>query len=313
MDRVIVIIYDAPETTSCPLPVRAAWIRKLYPNVEIIEAWDGPTTVSDAPDMMKIHEEYILRVLKGRTITHFYSSEFYGDHVSKALGAVDRRIDPQRRMIPISATAIRNDPFSNRKYLSPLVYSELITRIVFLGAPSTGKSTLAEKLASVYSTVWMPEFGRDYWEKNHVDRRLTLEQLVEIAVGHRDHEESLTLDANRYMFIDTDATTTFMFSLYYHEAVHPRLVEMSNETIQRYDLFFFCEDDIPYDDTWDRSGELNRAIFQKQIRADLLRRKIPFISLSGSLNERVAIVKGVLDDFDKFQSLGNNMLKRRWI
>jgi HTH-type transcriptional regulator, transcriptional repressor of NAD biosynthesis genes len=313
MDRVIVIIYDAPETTSCPLPVRANWIRKLYPSVEIIEAWDGPTTVSDAPEMMKIHEEYILRVLKGRTITHFYSSEFYGDHVSKALGAVDRRIDPQRRMIPISATAIRNDPFSNRQYLSPLVYNDIITRVVFLGAPSTGKSTLAEKLASMYSTVWMPEFGREYWEKNHVDRRLTLEQLVEIAVGHGDREARLASDANRYMFIDTDATTTYMFSLYYHGAVHPRLTEMANETMQRCDLFFLCEDDIPYDDTWDRSGELNRAIFQKQIRADLLRRKIPYVSLNGSLKERIMLVTSVLECFDKFQSFGNNMLNRRKI
>ncbi|HTG00374.1 MAG TPA: AAA family ATPase, partial [Nitrospirota bacterium] len=211
MDRVILMIYDAPETTSCPLPMRANWIRKLYPSVEVVEAWDGPTTVSDSPEMMKIHEEYILGALKGRTITHFYSSEFYGDHVSKALGAIDRRVDPRRDKVPICATAVRSDLFANRHYLNSLVYRDLITKIVFLGAPSTGKSTIAEKLATLYSTKWMPEFGREYWEKNHVDRRLTLEQLVEIALGHRDREELLVPDANRYLFIDTEAITTYMF------------------------------------------------------------------------------------------------------
>lgn len=310
MDRVIVMIYDAPETTSCPLPVRAGWIRTLYPGVEVIEAWDGPTAVSDDPEIMKRHEEYILSTLKNRTITHFYSSEFYGEHVSKALGAVDRRIDPQRIRVPISATAIRNNPFSNRHYVNPSVYRDLITRIVFLGAPSTGKTTLAEKLASWFSTVWMPEFGREYWERNHLERRLTLGQLVEIAVGHRAQEDRLIVEANKYIFIDTDATTTYMFSLYYHGKAHPRLAEIANESLERYDLFFLCEDDIPYDDTWDRSGEISRAIFQKQIRADLLRRKIPFISLAGSLNERMELVKRTLEGFDKFQSFGNNMLRR---
>ncbi len=310
MDRVILMIYDAPETTSCPLPVRADWIRKLYPSVEVIEAWDGPTTVSDSPEMMKIHEKYILGVLKGRTISHFYSSEFYGDHVSKALGAVDRRVDPHRDKVPISATAIRNDPFANRHYLNPLVYRDLITRVVFLGAPSTGKSTIAERLSSLYSTVWMPEFGREYWEKNHIDRRLTLEQLVEIAEGHRDREDQLALDANRYLFIDTEAITTYLFSLYYHKSAHPHLAQMADEALLRYDLFFLCEDDIPYDDTWDRSGELNRTIFQKQTRAELLRRKIPFVSLRGSLNERLNKVKYILEDYDKFESVGNHFLER---
>ncbi len=310
MDRVILMIYDAPETTSCPLPVRADWIRKLYPSVEVIEAWNGPTTVSDSPEMMKIHEKYILGVLKGRTISHFYSSEFYGDHVSKALGAVDRRVDPRRDKVPISATAIRNDPFANRHYLNPLVYRDLITRVVFLGAPSTGKSTIAERLSSLYSTVWMPEFGREYWEKNHIDRRLTLEQLVEIAEGHRDREDQLTLDANRYLFIDTEAITTYLFSLYYHNSAHPHLAQMADEALLRYDLFFLCEDDIPYDDTWDRSGELNRTIFQKQTRAELLRRKIPFVSLRGSLNERLNKVKDILEGHDKFQSIGNHFLER---
>jgi NadR type nicotinamide-nucleotide adenylyltransferase len=302
------MIYDAPETTSCPLPIRAGWIRRLYPAVEVREAWDGPAVVSNAPEIMKLHDEYILRTLRDCAVTHFYSSEFYGAHVSAALGAVDRRIDPHRTRVPISATAIRSDPFSHRAYMHPSVYSDLIIRIVFLGAPSTGKSTLTERLASLYNTVWMPEYGREYWEKNHRERRLSVEQLVEIADGHRAREERLAADANRYMFIDTDATTTSMFSLCYHGTVHPRLAEMAGETLPRYDLFFLCENDIPYEDSWDRSGEAQRDLFQKQIRADLLRRRIPFISLCGSLDERVSVVRSILDGFDKFTSLGDSLL-----
>ncbi|WP_292760680.1 AAA family ATPase [Nostoc sp. NOS(2021)] len=34
-----------------------------------------------------------------------------------------------------------------------------------MGAPSTGKTTIASQLAKEYNTVWMPEYGREYWEK----------------------------------------------------------------------------------------------------------------------------------------------------
>ena len=47
----------------------------------------------------------------------------------------------------------------------------------------------------------------------------------------------------------------------------------------RDDLAFLCDSDIPYDDTWDRSGAVNRDVFQKQIVADLISRKVPFITL----------------------------------
>ena len=87
MDRVSVIIYDAPETTTIPLNVRAGWIRSLYTSVNVIEAWDGPTQVGDTPEIKKVQEDYVLNVLKIRGITHFYSSEFYGEHMSRALGA----------------------------------------------------------------------------------------------------------------------------------------------------------------------------------------------------------------------------------
>ena len=44
-DRLVVLIYDCPEVTAVPLGVRAAWIRRLYPQEEVIEAVDGPQQV----------------------------------------------------------------------------------------------------------------------------------------------------------------------------------------------------------------------------------------------------------------------------
>lgn len=259
-DELVVVIYDAPETTPIPLTVRAGWLRRLYPAVRVVEAWDGPTEVGDTPTIRHAHEQYIIERLKIGGITHFYSSEFYGDHMSRALGAIDRRVDPARAAIPVSGTKVRSDPYAWRAFVHPLVYRDLVTNVVLLGAPSTGKTTLAARLAEAYGTVWMPEYGREYWEQHHVDRRLTLEQLADLAEGHLVREEALLAQANHYLFSDTNAITTAMFSLAYHGAVAPRLADLALQAQSRYDLIIVCDSDIPYNDTWDRSGDADRQV-----------------------------------------------------
>lgn len=302
-DDLVVVIYDAPEVTPIPLRVRADWVRRLYPSVQVVEAWDGPTEVGDTPEIRHLHEQYIIERLNIRGITHFYSSEFYGDHMSRALGAIDRRVDPARMAIPVSGTQVRANPYAWRAYVHPFVYRDLITNVVLLGAPSTGKTTLAARLAEVYSTIWMPEYGREYWEQHHVDRRLTQEQLADLAAGHLDREDTLLTDANRYLFTDTNAITTAMFSLAYHGAVAPRLADLARQAQSRYDLIIVCDSDIPYDDTWDRSGDADRQVFQKQILADLRVRKLPFLVVHGDVETRVRRVGDVLARHQKYDNL----------
>jgi HTH-type transcriptional regulator, transcriptional repressor of NAD biosynthesis genes len=303
MEEVIVVIYDCPETTDIPLPVRAGWIRALYPQVQVIEAWDGPAESGYTPEIMRLQENYILGLLDGRTVTHFYSSERYGEHMSAALGAVNRQVDPARSKVPISGTQVRQAPYENKDFVHPLVYRDLITKVVLLGAPSTGKTTLTAHLAEMFQTVWMPEYGREYWEEHQSDRRLTLEQLTEIAEGHLEREELRVQEAREVMFVDTNAITTYMFSHYYHGAASPRLTELAMQAAARYDLVLVCDTDIPYDDTWDRSGETVRTIFQKQILADLHMRRIPYFLLSGSLEERSEAVQWLLQHYRKYRNL----------
>lgn len=223
--------------------------------------------------------------------------------MSVALGAINRIIDPLRKTVPISGIQIRENPFVYREYMDPIVYRDLITNVVFLGAPSTGKTSIAERMAEEYETEWMPEYGREYWEKNQNNRKLSLEQLVEIAQGHLEREENLLHQANKHLFTDTNALTTFMFSQYYHGFALPKLTELANQTISRYDLVFLCDTDIPYNNTWDRSGDTNRQVFQKQIISDLLVRKIPFFVLRGNIETRVKTVKMVLSRYQKYKNL----------
>lgn len=303
VDELVVIIYDAPETTAIPLSVRAGWLRRLYPQARVVEAWDGPTAVGDTPAIREAHERYVIERLKIRGVTHFYSSEFYGAHMSRALGARDRRVDPGRAAVPISGSAVRADPYAARAFVHPLVYRDMVSNVVLLGAPSTGKTTLAARLAAEHGTVWMPEYGREYWERHQVGRRLTMEQLAELAAGHLEREEALLAEANRYLFTDTNAITTAMFSLAYHGAVDPRLAELAVQAQSRYDLVVVCDSDIPYDDTWDRSGDADRQVFQKQIIADLRVRRLPFLLVRGDVEARARRVGELLARHRKYGNL----------
>lgn len=302
VDEVVVIIYEAKEVTPVPLSVRALWISKLYPSVEVILASNGPTEVGYTDEIKRSHEQYVIGLLRGRKITHFYSSEPYGEHMSQALGAVNRVVDQQRVTFPVSGTVIRNAPEKYTAFLHPDVYKDLITNIVFLGAPSTGKSTITEACARHFNTVCMPEYGREYWEQHNVDRRLTAEQLVDLARGHIEREDRKLMEASRYLFTDTNAITTFMFSHYYHGHALPGLADLARLAENRYQLVFLCDTDIPYDDTWDRSGDANRKAFQQQIRADLEKRNIPFKLLSGTVDERVRTVEAELTKFKRYST-----------
>lgn len=301
VDELVVLIYDTP-VISVPLQIRSRWIRELYPMVTVIEGWDGPDGYSNDRAFEIIQEEYIIKMLNGKKITHFYSSEFYGAHVSKALHAIDRRVDEGRKTITISGTKLRESPNGHKQYISDLVYKDLISKIVFLGAMSTGKSTITEALAKKYKTVFANEYGREYWLKHQVDRRISFSAFDEIAKGHLEQEEKLLIDANHYLFVDTNAITTYMYALDYHGKAPKYLTQLALENASRYDLFFLCDDDIPYDDTWDRSGEQKRTVFQKQIIADLKERKIPYIVLSGDLATRIAKVELILSKFNKYDN-----------
>lgn len=309
MDKVFVLIYDT-DVISIPLSVRAKWIKALYPKVNVIEAFDGPEGYGDTPEIKKVQEDYIIKKLNGQRITHFYNSEFYGDHVSKALNAVDRRIDEARQIIPISGTKLRENRFENREYLDDVVYQDLIVRVCFMGAPSTGKSSLSKALADKFATRFMPEYGSEFWLNNQVDRRISLEQFEQIAPEHCKREDKLALISNRFLFCDTCPITTYVFAKDYHQKAGPILTEYAKKAEKRYDLFFLCDTDIPYDDTWDRSGEQKREWFQKQIIDDLRQRRIPYIPLSGSLEERIHKVELILSVYKKYDNilLINNLI-----
>ena len=65
--------------------------------------------------------------------------------------------------------------------------SGAIRRVVVFGTESTGKSTLAERLAVRFGEPWAEEFVREFWEIKA--GKITGEDLGSIALGQIANEE----------------------------------------------------------------------------------------------------------------------------
>lgn len=126
VDQLVVVIYACDELPSCPLETRIDWIKKLYANVEVIAAIDGPKETGYSKEITQKHDIYLKHLLREHTFDYFFSSETYGEHVSLALNCQDMRVDQTRTNIPISATQIRNNIKMFKEYMSPLVYNTLV-------------------------------------------------------------------------------------------------------------------------------------------------------------------------------------------
>ena len=125
MDELVVMIYDQPGVTNIPLEVRAGWINKLYPKVKVVEAYESPKIIGKDDEAIRAQVNYILKKIRGTKITHFYSSEWYGEFVAKALKAENVLVDPERKKYPISASLTRENLEKYKDMLDPMVYEDV--------------------------------------------------------------------------------------------------------------------------------------------------------------------------------------------
>ena len=68
--------------------------------------------------------KYLTNIMKDEKLTHFYSSEKYGACVAKYMNIVDRRVDNERKIIPIEATQVRENIEKNKKWVEYNVYKD---------------------------------------------------------------------------------------------------------------------------------------------------------------------------------------------
>ena len=84
MDEVYVVVYDT-DIIDINVEKERNWIKQLYPNIHIIYAYDSPKQYGLDKESVKIQMNYLSELIKDIPVTHFYSSELYGEKVAEYL------------------------------------------------------------------------------------------------------------------------------------------------------------------------------------------------------------------------------------
>jgi NadR type nicotinamide-nucleotide adenylyltransferase len=275
-----------------PVELRLRWLRELYPNVENILALDDPLAEELDADDPAYAEIYAAGVAFLGHFHKVFSSEPGYERFAALLGAEHRLVDEARTLVPTSGTVIRSDPYAYRGWMDPLVYSSLIERVVFVGTESTGKSTLAKRMAAELDTLWTHEFGRELWEAQGLEGSFA--DHLKMARRQRQREDAASRHARRYLFCDTNAWTTLHWSLRSYGTADARLHELVDRTQDEY-TWFLCANDFGWiqDGTREMPGAASGEFQEQQFR-DLERRGIVYVTVTGPVEQRVEQVKSAL-------------------
>lgn len=160
-------------------------------------------------------------------------------------------------------------------------------KVVLFGPESTGKTTLAKKLAAHFNTKWVPEFARAYLQKKWDEKQeiCTKDDLPLIAAGQMKLENEKAAQANAILFCDTDLLVTTTYSeVYFDGYCDPQLRAFALKN--NYDLYLLTNIDIPWvaDDLRDKPNE--RVQMLNRFTSTLNKLQRPYAVVQGQGEER---------------------------
>ena len=175
----------------------------------------------------------------------------------------------------------------------------MIRRIAIFGPESTGKTTLAQRLAAHFGEPWAPEFVRGFWDER--GGVITADDLATIARGQRDGEEAAAAQARRMVFCDTELLTNVLWAdLLFPGACSAWVRAEAERRSRTYAGYLLCDTDIPFAPDPQRCfpDEAGRAMCRRLWRETLESRSLPWHGIHGDWPERerlaIAAVEKIL-------------------
>ena len=280
-DDLYVLVGDS-DKFSIPAWKRQMWIEEDFPDAIVKKIPEEPISTDNREWAWRT------RFALGFSPDVVFSSEDYGEEYAAMMGATHVMYDRERIGVPCQGHLILEDLWGNFKYLSAPAKAHFAKRVVIVGAESTGKTTLTRELAKVYDTVWTPEYGRMYadgkiptlglfekrsWRPSEFDHISKMQKQMEHMLAH---------DANRVIFSDTDSLCT---ELWHERYVGYMDINLHYEVPH---LYILADTDIPLEQDGTREESLDkRSRMQKRFLNTLIKNRFPFITASGTLDERI--------------------------
>jgi NadR type nicotinamide-nucleotide adenylyltransferase len=166
-----------------------------------------------------------------------------------------------------------------------------VARVVLTGSESTGKTTLAHRLAKHYRTSVSREFVREYAIAR--GNQLGFEDHGPIARGQMAAEDEAVASAKRVAFIDTDLVSTVVYCEHYFGRCPAWIIEAA--AARAADLYLLMNIDVPWvadpaRDRGDRRPEMH-ALFRGRLDA----MRLPYVEIGGDWDARFAAAVRAVD------------------
>jgi len=224
-----------------------------------------------------------------------FTSENYGNEYARQLGCIHELVDINRINVPICGTSIRHNPYKYWDFLDKGIAEFYTTRFVFVGAESTGKTTMTTKLAKELNLALVPEYGREYCENNNMLSKKWCVSDFDYIANKQNEIENITAGYNKIIICDTDSCTT---GVWYERYLNAK--KNYKNTYEPYKKIYFFSDmnntELIDDGTRTDSNDEIRLWMHNKILEKINKSGNKVIMLSGTYEERYNKAKVIVNE-----------------
>ena len=274
-ELIVVILYD--EEDEIPHQIRLRWIRlltKAHPHIKSFSL-----NKQNLTDIQLI--DYLYEMVSFDRI--FVGREDVYEHPHAQIVYLKQDVTVTSKQIKEEGV------YKHWDYIPSIVKPYFIKKVMILGTESSGKTTLVTNLAHYYNTNYVSEYGREICEAmDGYEEVFTEDLFAEIVYVQKQRELDALKQANKLLFIDTDALITKYFHDIFTNNKPNSLFEAVNKN-SHYDLWLFLEPDIEWVEDEIRSmgdGQI-RIENNKHLKFILDENRINYKIINGSFYERL--------------------------
>jgi HTH-type transcriptional repressor of NAD biosynthesis genes len=283
---VLTVFVCCSDKEGIPCEKRQSWILQTFSELTALQVRTFsykesklPNTSESSFEISKMWSEIFKQLIPDCDLV--ITSEEYGNYVASFMGIEHIPFDPDKKLFPVSATVIRNDPFNNWQYLPVTVKPFFAIKVAILGTESTGKTTLTEKLSKHFNCSSVYEAGRDLIPDS---KAFEYDDLYLVASEHAKRIEKATQGNSPLVIIDTDIHITKSYANFIFEK--DLEVDSSITEYNKADLYIYLNNDVEYTQDGTRLSIIDRNKLDISHRETLKRHHIEFVDITGDWEQR---------------------------
>lgn len=309
--REFTVLVMAAAVESIPLEQRVDWLSDEHRddvNLQVLGIrCDAPLDITDeqvwAAQVAVM--QAALRVAHAPAVDAVFCGDDYGNELARRFGAAAVRLDRYG-----SSTAVRRDLAAHWDELAPATRAGLTTRVVVVGAESTGTTTVARALAKHYRSrggVWtatrcVGEYGREYTEIKQREQQVGIHELIweqldfdEVATVQTRSEEEAARAGSPLLVCDTDAFATAVWERRYLGS-SARRDQAWTKVPPRAVYLITDHQSVPWEDDGWREGDLDlRTAMTGWFIEELTTAGHSWVLLTGEFKERLKLAIRTID------------------